>query len=903
MLEWAVISAAVAPHIKKYVTEKAAKLASGYADSAAAKLYKRLMPDQKLQKAVESFVAAFDKELRSTIQNPTLTGPAYPDALKVFLADFDVLEALEKPLDAQSELDWDLLKRRWTYLLDSKGRHLIDLPMEFDWDELATRYGKSLQKQALADPEMRQIAQVLATLQMKEDTKRGADAAERLAGPATGFDLARYTQSICEAYSFLRFGSLDSDWTVYENRVSLEHIYVPQSAKSALPPRDLTRDYLKELQTRGVDVGHEEIENQKQQYKRLRSIPILEIVDNPAYTRFVILGDPGLGKSTLLKYLALRWAHQPTRPLALLLELRRTVGEAGEIGFLDYLERGTGQTLPLPRVELDRYLKENESLVLFDALDEVVEGRRGNVVLRIIAFAREYPKTRIIVTTRIHGYHPGSIHPQQFRDAHFEQFTLQDFEPEEVDRFIAIWHKEAFQQSSDRAKYESRLRKALADSPAISELSANPLLLTMMAVLNRVQDLPRDRGKLYERCAELLLKNWDLEKFEELKERKEAQDIKDKLGPEQKMRILELVAAAMQQQRTGLAGNIIGEKKLKEIIEKQLTELGVPQPWSVANNLIWMLRERNFMLAYLGDRQYAFVHRTFLEYFCARDFKYRLEKTTTFRIDQLATHFRQCCEHDEWQEVLCLLCGMIGVEHAGKCISALLPQKHSSGRDSTILAAKCLFEIRELGSIRNVRAEVMKALLAIVEFGDRNESQSSRAVQEFVRGWRDEEGMASWLKKQALQNGNPSVRSTAIRELARGWKGEPWMITWLQERALRDAYIPVRLTAVEELGHGWKDDNGLAAWLKERARQDLNLTVRWTAVRALARGWKENSEILPFLKERAQSDEHEDVRELAMYELANGWKNHPEILTFLKDRARADRSEKVRAIARTLTIH
>src|SRR5579864_901581 len=527
MLEWTVISAAVAPYIKKYVTEKAAKLASGYADSTAAKLYKRLMPDEKLQKAVESFVAAFDKELRSTIQNPTLTGAAYHDALKIFLADYDVLEALEKPLDAQSELDWNLLKRRWTYLLDAKGQRLIDLPQEFDWDDLATRYAKSLRKQALADPELRQVAQALATLQIKEETTRGADAVERLAGPAKGFDLARYAQSICEAYSFLRFGSLDSDWTLYEGRVSLEHVYVPQSAKSALPPRDLTRDYLKELKPRRAELSIEEMQSQKQQYEELQSIPILEIADNPAYKRLVILGDPGLGKSTLLKYLALRWAHESTRSLALLVELRRTVHESGDIGFLDYLERGVGQTLPLPRVELDSYLKENESLVLFDALDEVIEGRRGDVVLRIIAFAREYPLARIILTTRIHGYHPGSTHPEQFRDAKFQQFTLQDFTPDEVDLFIAIWHQEAFQQLSDRTKYESRLRKALEDSPAIRELSANPLLLTMMAVLNRVQDLPRDRGRLYERCAELLLKNWDLEKFEELKERKEAQDIKE----------------------------------------------------------------------------------------------------------------------------------------------------------------------------------------------------------------------------------------------------------------------------------------------------------------------------------------------------------------------------------------
>ncbi len=942
MLEWAVISAAVAPHIKKYVTEKAAKLASGYADSAAAKLYKRLMPDQKLQKAVESFVAAFDKELRSTIQNHTLTGPAYPAALKIFLADYDVLEALEKPLDAQSELDWDLLKRRWTYLLDSNGQHLIDLPQEFDWDELATRYGKSLQKQALADPELRQVAQALATLQIKEDTKRGADAAERLAGPEKSFDLACYAHSICEAYSYLRFGALDSDWTVYEGRVSLEHVYVPQSAKSALPLRDLTRDYLNQLKARRAGVSLEEMQMQKQQYEELHSVPVLEIVDHPAYNRLVILGDPGLGKSTLLKFLALRWAHRPTQPLTLLLELRRTVQESGEIGFLDYLERGTGQTLPLPRTELDYYLKENESLVLFDALDEVIEGHRDDVVLRIIALARQYPKARIIVTTRIHGYHPGSTYPEQFRDAQFQQYTLQDFQPEEVDRFINIWHKEAFQQPPDRTYYASRLRKALSDSAAIRELSANPLLLTMMAILNRVQALPRDRDKLYERCAELLLKNWDLEKFAESKEKRETKDVKDKLGSEQKMRILELVAAAMQRERTGLAGNIISEEKLKQIIEKQLIELGVQQSWSVADDLIWMLRERNFMLAYLGDRQYAFVHRTFLEYFCARDLKYRLEKTTTISLDQLASIFATNWPYEEWQEVLCLLSGMIGVEHAAKCISALLSQnKTASDNKALFLAAKCLLEIRQLGSIRDLRTKVQKVLWALVDLyaSDRSIEMEfdvlltrRTAVQALARGWKEEDWTVTWLKELALKDADFLVRSAAIQELAHGWKEEDWMLLWVKQRALEDADSTVRGTAVQELARGWKEEPWMMVWLKELAsQQEQNSIVRLTAVQELARGWKEDTELVLWLKEWVQHEQHAITRSIAVRDFASAWKskawlvpwlkelavhpryaslrwraievlarsgkNDPATLSFLKDRAQFDENEDVRSTA------
>ncbi len=73
------------------------------------------------------------------------------------------------------------------------------------------------------------------------------------------------------------------------------------------------------------------------------------------------------------------------------------------------------------------------------------------------------------------------------------------------------------------------------------------------------------------------------------------------------MRLLEQVAVAMQDQRTGLAGNMISENKLNDI--------RVSQPWAVTADLIEMLRKPNFMLAYLGDHQYGFVHRTFLEYF------------------------------------------------------------------------------------------------------------------------------------------------------------------------------------------------------------------------------------------------------------------------------------------------
>ena len=659
-VEWVAIAAAIAPHIKKFAAERAEKLAAKAADGVLAKLYRRVLPDEKAVRADKAFLSRFGKELESWIELDTLLAEPYREALKHFLKNPSVQDSLMAPLDGKSELDSALLRGIWSEL------HLIDLPTGFAWEKVATTYEQSIQRQMLADPALLPVVAALAEIRSAEAGERSADALDRIAGPRRAFDLTRYAAAIKTACAHLKLGSLDTDWAHYEQRVRLESVYVPQSVKQALPPRDLTRDYLRALREEGRAHGvapEEEQVRLRQAYAELSSRPLMEVVDNPAHQRLVILGDPGLGKSTLLKHLALRWAEDPARPLALLIELRRA---SGFDGFLKYLANSGDNTCHLPETELHQYLGSHESLILFDGLDEVTESVRSESVSGIIRFAGDYPKARIIVTTRIHGYYPGSTHPDTFRDAGFRQFTLQDFDDSEIDRFIRYWHDEAFRDAAERARYEPRMRKAIEDFPAIRELAANPLLLTMMAILSRNQDLPRDCNKLYEKCAELLLKNWDLEKFPELKVKKEARDIKDKLGPDQKMRVLEQVAAAMQQERTGLEGNLISEYKLKQIVQAELAQLGVAQPAFIAEDLICMLRERNFMLGYLGDHQYAFVHRTFLEYFCARDLKYRLERTSTFSVEDLRQVFRNRFRQDEWHEVLRLLCGMIGGEYAAQ---------------------------------------------------------------------------------------------------------------------------------------------------------------------------------------------------------------------------------------------
>ncbi|MDA1313167.1 MAG: HEAT repeat domain-containing protein [Acidobacteria bacterium] len=919
-IDWITIAAVVTPFLKAYIADRARQLAKQKLDDT----FKAVTTKDTLTKLNEAFTLRFGKELDSVIDLPTLAAEPYREALEAFLQNHSVQDVLQAPLDGQSPVDWKLLRGTWDEFYLPGGERLITLPEDFDWAKVAKLYAKAVERLGVADPELRPVIQALATIRTAESAQRSAeanmraaDATERIAGPARAFDLPRYARAIKEAFAHLQLAPLTDDWTYYErdNAVRLETIYVPQSVKQALPPRDVTRDYFqllkKEQRGHGIESDEEEVQQRKQEYAQLSTRPLMEVVDDPAQQRLVILGDPGLGKSTLLKHLALRWAEDPDgNSLALFIELRQAMREKREHIFLDYLQHGNRATCCLPRNEIDQHLKDNDSLVLFDGLDEVTEGDRSDAVAAIIRFAADYPQARIIVTTRIHGYSTGSTNPQKFSDAGFEQFTLQDFEEPEIDRFINVWYQAAFSNVADRERYQSRLQSALDESPAIRELAANPLLLTMMAILSRNQDLPRDRCDLYEKCAELLLKNWDLEKFEELKDDKQALDITDKLGPRQKMRILERVAAAAEDEETGLAGNLISEDKLKPIVEEELKQLGVDGAWWAADKLIRMLQERNFMLAYMGDRQYAFVHRTFLEYFRARDLKYRLEKTTDFKIADLRRVYRDGWPKDEWHEVLRLLSGLIGPEHAGACANELLEQHDAEdGHRAVILAAQCLLEVRELGLVHDVRAVARRRLIALTGFDlpyyyepwSDEATQVARvrvgAVQELARGWKSDPDTIVRLKQRAAEDDFWQVRQAAVQELARGWKADPNTVIWLKQRTTRDDHWAVRQAAVQELARGFESDPETLALLKQRVTEDYQYPVRQAAIQELARGWKSDPDTVVLLKQRAAEDVSREVRWQALVDLVRGFKDDPDTVALLKQRGTQDDEYMVRHAA------
>ncbi len=184
-------------------------------------------------------------------------------------------------------------------------------------------------------------------------------------------------------------------------------------------------------------------------------------------------------------------------------------------------------------------------------------------------------------------------------------FTLDEFGDAEIDAFIERWHDHAFPDAPDVAtKRKQRIRVALRENEPLRELAKTPLLLTLIALLNRGGELPRRRHSIYGEVLELLAERWEANKHE--------RNGVSPLDGLQKKRLLRQVAWRMMNDLPDGAGNLVRETDLlvtvKDFCERDLGE-APERAEATAREIVNELRERNGILVSLGGRLFGFCTR------------------------------------------------------------------------------------------------------------------------------------------------------------------------------------------------------------------------------------------------------------------------------------------------------
>src|SRR5262249_52497414 len=85
-------------------------------------------------------------------------------------------------------------------------------------------------------------------------------------------------------------------------------------------------------------------------------------------------------------------------------------------------------------------------------------------------------------------------------------YTLLPLTLGHIRHFAERWYQHYSLEGTERTA--QGLVQRIVESPRLLDLAGNPLLLTMMAVIYKDRDLPNERWRLYDRCADTLLEDW-----------------------------------------------------------------------------------------------------------------------------------------------------------------------------------------------------------------------------------------------------------------------------------------------------------------------------------------------------------------------------------------------------------
>lgn len=502
----------------------------------------------------------------------------------------------------------------------------------------------------------------------------------------------RYRQHIIRWSQNLKFHGMTP--SAFAIELPLEEVYVELRAVAEIPEAADSfsveeRHLLLEAEDKDPEAKRELL-SQLDAFRRerwSRMLPERKSIAVALYQKdrraFVVLGEPGSGKSTLLQFLALIHARGPETaskrleidlsevdrlpilvPLAAFDDMLR---ETPGLTLLDFLPRFYDRRRGLPGLgPLFRHVLETgRALILLDGLDEVLDTTTRNYVAQQAgALIGDWSLrgVRFVVSSRFAGYREAPV------PGNFPTLSVLDFREKEIEVFVHRWAHAYEKKLAEGEETPEMLRKArelergllndVKSNESVRRLAANPLMITLLALLRRrVSPLPRRRVQLYDAYVSTMLDYWIMARSQGARERS-----LDTLDPHQAENILIPLAFWLQREKpSGTAGRVELERQLtdiclrdRDLVRERANISDLRGAEEQSRRFLREMREMTGLLVERGHDAFGFLHLTFQEYFTGR-------KLALFDPGERWMTVRPHLHDPRWREPILLCAGWLGV--------------------------------------------------------------------------------------------------------------------------------------------------------------------------------------------------------------------------------------------------
>ncbi|OUC12238.1 MAG: hypothetical protein B0A82_23590, partial [Alkalinema sp. CACIAM 70d] len=515
----------------------------------------------------------------------------------------------------------------------------------------------------------------------------------------------KYLKALINACDDVKFVGIDVALKERNRSTKLLNIFIVPSVVSEMKSK-LDRAMLQpEIPDHLSEAQAEIWLEQRQKFEKDNGTPISahQLIETNRQ-KVVLLGNPGSGKTTLMRYFALKVALGQAADIGLtqqeewfpILIYLRDWAKEPERSLIEQLEHFAKSTLEITDLPTGffQYWLQRSSLITLDGLDEVIdEAIRSKLVDKIECALEPSPHNAVVITSRPWGYQRS-----YFRTESFPHFELSPFNDKQVKEFIKKWYESRHENESNEDAQEmiANLNESLKNNDRVRELVKNPLLLTIVALTHRFQDdLPKRRHDLYNKAVNTLLKSWDRKAKGLRDQQKEAfkfLDIDDDLR-----RVMSLLARWIHEQyvtKTKEGGTIIRESDFLEQLSRIIQDDFAVKPHKAdeeAKRFVEFIRNRAGLINEYGRGLYGFVHKTFQEYLTAE----AVQTEARYKFDRMLTFVDSHLHQPHWQEVILLLVSQQAEEGAAQLVQRILDKNSDYERwlhRDLLCAAQCLTE-------------------------------------------------------------------------------------------------------------------------------------------------------------------------------------------------------------------